>query len=55
MINKTSDMVLPVLYLPHGGGPLPLLGDKKHEKLVFFLKQIVSSLGEPSAIIVIRN
>jgi len=27
-LNKTLS---PVLYLAHGGGPLPLLGDKNHE------------------------
>jgi hypothetical protein len=24
----------PVLYIPHGGGPLPLLGDPAHRQLV---------------------
>ena len=43
----------PVLYIPHGGGPLPLLGDPDHQQLVDFLRLIPSSLGEPSAIVVI--
>ncbi len=43
----------PVLYLPHGGGPLPLLGDPRHEKLAIFLEEIHGRLGEPSAILVI--
>lgn len=42
-----------VLYLSHGGGPLPLLGDKAHEELVAFLKKVTPALGSPSAILVI--
>lgn len=53
MISPTTKTLSPVLYLPHGGGPLPILGDKRHEKLVFFLEGIASKLGEPSAILVI--
>jgi len=43
----------PVLFFPHGGGPLPLLGDKAHESMVNFLKEITPELGNPSAILVI--
>jgi 4,5-DOPA dioxygenase extradiol len=43
----------PVLFLPHGAGPLPLLGDKDHHGLIDFLQEIASSLGKPSAILVI--
>lgn len=43
----------PVLYIPHGGGPLPLLGDPNHQQLVDFLQWIPSSLGKPSAIVLI--
>ncbi len=43
----------PVLYLPHGGGPLPVLGDPGHEKLVAFLTTIPERLGNPDAILVI--
>ncbi|MDI1231730.1 MAG: class III extradiol ring-cleavage dioxygenase [Methylobacter sp.] len=43
----------PVLFIPHGAGPLPLLGDKGHQELIDFLKEIVPSLGTPSAILVI--
>jgi 4,5-DOPA dioxygenase extradiol len=42
-----------VLYIPHGGGPLPLLDDKGHQDMVSFLKGITSNLGKPSAILVI--
>jgi len=43
----------PVLFLPHGGGPLPLLGDRGHARLVRFLEAIAADLGEVSAILVI--
>jgi 4,5-DOPA dioxygenase extradiol len=43
----------PVLYIPHGGGPLPLLGDPAHQKMVEFLQNIPSSLGTPAAIVLI--
>ncbi len=53
MTRQISQVLSPVLYLPHGGGPLPVLGDRGHEEMVSFLKKIVSELGEPSAILVI--
>jgi aromatic ring-opening dioxygenase catalytic subunit (LigB family) len=43
----------PVLYIPHGGGPLPLLGDPDHQALVNFLQEIPKSLNKPKAILVI--
>jgi len=49
MNNKLSN----VLFIPHGGGPLPLLGDENHQEMVSFLKEISSGLGRPSAILVI--
>ena len=42
-----------VLYLSHGGGPMPLLGDKGHEEMVDILKYIASKMNKPSAILVI--
>ena len=43
----------PVVYLPHGGGPLPLLRDPSHAELVRFLESLPSRLGQPQAIIMI--
>ncbi len=48
-----SDKKSPVLFLPHGGGPLPLLGDPGHKQMVDFLTRIRPTLGRPSAILVI--
>jgi aromatic ring-opening dioxygenase catalytic subunit (LigB family) len=42
-----------VLYLPHGGGPLPLLGDKQHAALTEFLKTITGKLPVPEAVLII--
>ncbi|EFY94706.2 extradiol ring-cleavage dioxygenase class iii protein subunit b [Metarhizium robertsii ARSEF 23] len=44
--------VAPVIALSHGGGPLPILGDKNHESIVYSLKNRVPKilgLGTPSA------
>lgn len=44
---------LSVLYIPHGGGPLPLLGHAGHRRLVTFLKRIPNRIKPPDAVIVI--
>jgi 4,5-DOPA dioxygenase extradiol len=49
----TDRRISRVLYIPHGGGPLPLLGDKGHQQMVDFLGKITRHLGDPSAILVI--
>lgn len=41
------------LFLSHGGGPLPLLGDPAHEELVRGLRAIAGAIDRPEAIIVI--
>ena len=43
----------PVLFIPHGGGPLPLLGDSQHKNLLEFLQQITNRFAKPDAILVI--
>ena len=53
MKNHPDSALAPVLYIPHGGGPLPLLGDRQHSELVRFLGDITSALGRPTAIAVI--
>lgn len=42
-----------ILYLSHGGGPLPLLGDERHMEMVACLQKISAVLVKPAAIIVI--
>ena len=41
------------LFLSHGGGPLPLLGDDAHAEMVSCLKKISETIARPSAIIVV--
>ncbi|PSJ44690.1 dioxygenase [Zobellella endophytica] len=42
-----------VLYISHGGGPMPLLGDPDHSELVDSLTELAGTLRKPSAILVI--
>ena len=53
MNSKLIEQPSPVLFIPHGAGPLPLLGDKGHQAMIDFLKEVTSSLAKPSAIVVI--
>lgn len=46
-------MKAPALYIPHGGGPLPLLDDPAHATLTAFLRQCPSLFTRPEAILVI--
>lgn len=42
-----------VIYMSHGGGPLPLLGDKSHSQMVLFMKRIAQTIKKPEAIVVV--
>ena len=42
-----------VIYFSHGGGPLPILGDKSHGDMVKFMKHLPSRFKKPEAIIVV--
>jgi aromatic ring-opening dioxygenase catalytic subunit (LigB family) len=42
-----------ILYIPHGGGPLPLLYDDSHQEMVDFLHSITPKLGKPEAVLII--
>lgn len=53
MSRELTVELSPVLFIPHGAGPLPLLGDASHQGMVDFLEGITPSLGKPSAILVI--
>lgn len=41
------------LFLSHGGGPMPLLGDMAHAEMVSCLKQIAQTITRPSAILMV--
>ena len=42
-----------IFFLSHGGGPLPVLGEKSHKELVENLERIAQEIRKPSAILVI--
>lgn len=42
-----------ILYIAHGGGPMPLLGDKSHENMVTKLREAAAQMPKPQAILVI--
>ncbi len=42
-----------IIYIPHGGGPWPLLGDTRHTDLINFFKTVTTRLITPAAILVI--
>lgn len=44
-----------LIFISHGGGPWPLLGDPRHRNLIDFLKKNPSTLITPSAILVISG
>ena len=48
MKNKTKS-----LFISHGGGPLPLLGDPAHQEMVLSLKNIAAKIVKPDAIVVV--
>jgi aromatic ring-opening dioxygenase catalytic subunit (LigB family) len=41
------------LFISHGGGPLPLLGDAGHQEMVHCLKNIAEEITRPEAIVVV--
>ena len=41
------------LFLSHGGGPLPLLGDPGHEQMIKSLRTLATQIPKPDAIIVV--
>lgn len=41
------------IYISHGGGPLPVLGDEGHAEMVAHLGDIAATIQRPSAIIVV--
>ena len=44
---------MPALCIPHGGGPLPLLGDEAHKPLVNWLTRAAQDFPKPKAIVTI--
>jgi 4,5-DOPA dioxygenase extradiol len=53
MEQSNTDKKAQIVYLSHGGGPLPILGDPGHKALVDFMVQLPQQLTKPEAILVI--
>jgi 4,5-DOPA dioxygenase extradiol len=49
----TSSTKANILYIPHGGGPSPLLNEEGYEKMNPFLREFPATIPRPEAIIVI--
>lgn len=52
-LDREEATLMPVLYLPHGGGPMPLLGEPGHQDLIRFLKGVHQVITKPKAILMI--
>lgn len=44
---------MPVVFIPHGGGPMPVLNEPGHAELSAFLRNLGQSLPRPKAILVV--
>ncbi|MEL7645950.1 MAG: class III extradiol ring-cleavage dioxygenase [Anaerolineaceae bacterium] len=42
-----------IVYFSHGGGPLPILGDASHQKMITFMRRLPERLRKPDLILVI--
>ncbi|MCF6437228.1 class III extradiol ring-cleavage dioxygenase [Pseudoalteromonas sp. MMG022] len=42
-----------IMYIAHGGGPMPLLGDSAHQNMIDTLKVMAGKIAKPSAILLI--
>ena len=45
--------LMPVLFVPHGGGPMPLLDEPNHRELAAFLRRVAQNMPRPQAIVVV--
>lgn len=53
MLDNSPKTKAQVVYFSHGGGPLPILGDPGHQKMVDFMTDLPKRLKRPDAILVI--
>ena len=53
METTRTDQKAQLVYLSHGGGPLPLLGDPGHAAMVAFMQRLGGRLRRPEAILVV--
>ena len=53
MENGSLNKIGNIIYFSHGGGPLPILGDPGHAKMIAFMKQLPQRIKKPDTVIVI--
>lgn len=51
--NISSERKAQVIYFSHGGGPLPILGDPRHQKMIAFMKNLPTRIKKPDTVVVI--
>ncbi len=51
--SKLDNQANSMIFLTHGGGPMPLLGESRHQELIAFLEHIPTTLISPAAILII--
>lgn len=52
-MSALTQSLAPALFIPHGGGPLPLLGEPSHAVLNAFLAGYMQTITRPVAIVVV--
>jgi aromatic ring-opening dioxygenase catalytic subunit (LigB family) len=52
-VQRKNTALMPVVYLPHGGGPMPLLGEPNHQELSNYLRIFALDIPKPDAVLVI--
>jgi 4,5-DOPA dioxygenase extradiol len=53
MTMSSGERKAQIVYLSHGGGPLPLLGDPGHRAMIDFMKALPAKIRRPEAILVV--
>jgi len=53
IVGLMAETTSRVLCIPHGGGPMPVLGEPSHGKLIEFLSGAEDLVGRPSAILLV--
>ncbi len=52
-VFKRNDKKGSLVFISHGGGPWPIMGDARHTRLIEFLKELPSGLIRPDAILLV--
>jgi aromatic ring-opening dioxygenase catalytic subunit (LigB family) len=53
MTTAAQSNQIQIVYFSHGGGPLPILGDRSHQAMIDFMKRLSKEIPQPDAILVI--